>query len=101
MSGEAYRVHDEVMAVLRDTCQAVKSIERLTSAWGDAERHRYLEEHLTKISLAISALLPATSSLTDLFNKINMASTTPVVPRRPVLRVVNGGLPAWAGEGEV
>ena len=76
MPGEAYRVHDEVMAVLR-------AVEKLSGAWSDVERHHYLEEHATKIAFAASALA-------ELHRQINSASTTPqvVVVRRPVLRVV-------------
>lgn len=88
MSGEAFKVHDEVMAALKGVEGAVKAIRKLSSAWGDVERHRYLEEHLVKLSLAVSALSPAEAELRDLFNKINRASTTPAVARLPKLRVV-------------
>jgi hypothetical protein len=89
MPGEAYKVHDEVMAVIKTGNRNHEAIVRLSSAWGDPARHRYLEENLDKISLALSLLAETQASLTDLFNKINMASTTPVVTRRPVLRVVS------------
>lgn len=90
MPGEAYQVHDEVMAVVKATNAACSAIQHLSSAWGDVERQRYLEENLTKIRLALGGIGAAESMLRDLYNKVNRAATAQrEAPPQPVLRVVS------------
>lgn len=88
MSGEAYRVHDEVMAVIKTGNRNHEAVKQLSSAWGDVERQRYLEENLDKIKWALSLHSATEAILRDLYNKVNRGGTTQAEPRRPALRVV-------------
>lgn len=87
MPGEAYQVHDHMMAVVKAVEQLHQAIRQLQEDWDDVQMRPYLKAQPAKVALATSTLGFEQSRLLLLFRRINKPSET-VVVQGPQLRLV-------------